>query len=94
MVNKGVPGLKGQYNIAQGNPEYSGGVLGWKSGEQIVRQGTLTRAEMFFRTKGSVADNRQIERIDSVREEFFFHENHVRADDFFIVLFTPGVARG
>jgi len=34
MIDESKNGLKGQHNLAQGNPEHSGGALGLKNGQE------------------------------------------------------------
>jgi len=52
MINRQTTGLKGQLILAQGNPEASGGALGWRMGIKIVRATTFIKEKILIRTRG------------------------------------------
>jgi hypothetical protein len=86
-------GLKGQYNLAQGNPPVGGDALGLRKDIKIVRAITFNREDFFIRTKGTFRFFRSIKQHYSVRKRFFALFTRITRTVFY-VSFSPGVAWG
>jgi len=61
-------GLKGLHNLAQGNPEYSGDALGWRTNIRIVRAKSFIKEKILFRTRAIVLYFPEIMSCNSVRK--------------------------
>ena len=84
-------GLKGQYNIAQGNPPSGGDALGWKTDTKIVRVRTFIKEKLLFRTSEMAFCFPIMMFCNSVRSDFFALFIESSRTVFFCLLY-PGVA--
>lgn len=85
MINGQIIGLKGQFTLAQGNPD-SGGALGRKMGVKFVRVITFFERLSLLRTKSYISQFRP--------KEDYYLAYCPRADGFPIIPFTPDVVWG